>query len=613
MDPLNREYLDDLRMHCEHVKDHTNGVDDELWGPGELPYSVLPPFGIWSPSEKRLFFAALSRHSRLRPDLVAESIQTKTFPEVCVYMEALEEKRMGVELGILGFPTPVEVSDTIEDLESRQSDILTSLEIESGRIGESAYGIQSIPKEDQRPNKRQRIELDSENENMDSTASDITGALDYTHDPSAMVNLQSVMSLLSRLRPSVLANESSCEPQTPASSVVHALGSLLETWLRTVLSQLNLLTESQQRDNKGGTAEVSRIHVSRTLATLQRRHPRTYVDTMDGQCASQSNSFAGDESVALGRSDEESGESSPPSFHLAWHPTLLQTVDATVQDDEIIFEDDLLEGTDAWDSESDHGDSTVEHRDQQRDIEECRRLSKRYGLLPRKEADSSFGKSYQDPISKKSKRKKTVFKFTEEQLATLVSFRSRSPHPLWEDIVALAKEIASDELLIYNWFLVQTLTNRATGVKRPSPKYTPDQLSVLESLYQSNNKPTIEEQAQAAVQTGLSPSQVYFWQVSEPDYSESSPHPAIEKPGPQLKKTQGVTYTAAPNPDEQTRIKLADQLGLTVDQVNYWFGKRASAKIQRGNYAAPVSTSLSTANEDAVSCGEDDLEDFGEQ
>ncbi|TRM70044.1 hypothetical protein BD626DRAFT_476127 [Schizophyllum amplum] len=44
----------------------------------------------WTASEKDALFHGLAVHSRLRPDLIASRIQTKTIPEVCAFLEALE-------------------------------------------------------------------------------------------------------------------------------------------------------------------------------------------------------------------------------------------------------------------------------------------------------------------------------------------------------------------------------------------------------------------------------------------------------------------------------------------------------------------------------------------
>jgi hypothetical protein len=57
-----------------------------------LDSSLIPPTGChWSPEEKNVFFHALSIHSRLRPDLIAEMLPTKTVVDVCMYIDLLEE------------------------------------------------------------------------------------------------------------------------------------------------------------------------------------------------------------------------------------------------------------------------------------------------------------------------------------------------------------------------------------------------------------------------------------------------------------------------------------------------------------------------------------------
>ncbi|THV05023.1 hypothetical protein K435DRAFT_850231 [Dendrothele bispora CBS 962.96] len=45
---------------------------------------------LWSSQDLDLFFRALARHSRLRPDLIALEIKSKSYTDVCVYLDALE-------------------------------------------------------------------------------------------------------------------------------------------------------------------------------------------------------------------------------------------------------------------------------------------------------------------------------------------------------------------------------------------------------------------------------------------------------------------------------------------------------------------------------------------
>ncbi|KZV77295.1 hypothetical protein PENSPDRAFT_181357 [Peniophora sp. CONT] len=57
---------------------------------GALGHTFFPPSTYWSPSEKAVFFRALASHSRLRPDLIAERIHTKTTAEVEAYISLLD-------------------------------------------------------------------------------------------------------------------------------------------------------------------------------------------------------------------------------------------------------------------------------------------------------------------------------------------------------------------------------------------------------------------------------------------------------------------------------------------------------------------------------------------
>jgi hypothetical protein len=78
----------------EHLADHISATRHHLTGKPdhpEPPYapSFHPPTGYWTPTEKALFFRALSVHSRLRPDLIAASIGTKSTVDVAIYLSLL--------------------------------------------------------------------------------------------------------------------------------------------------------------------------------------------------------------------------------------------------------------------------------------------------------------------------------------------------------------------------------------------------------------------------------------------------------------------------------------------------------------------------------------------
>ena len=80
------EYLAD---HISSTHHHLTGTPDHL----EPPYtpSFYPPTGYWTSSEKALFFHALTVHSRLRPDLIAASIGTKSTADVAIYLSLLRQ------------------------------------------------------------------------------------------------------------------------------------------------------------------------------------------------------------------------------------------------------------------------------------------------------------------------------------------------------------------------------------------------------------------------------------------------------------------------------------------------------------------------------------------
>ncbi|KAF9049754.1 hypothetical protein BJ165DRAFT_1525088 [Panaeolus papilionaceus] len=80
-------YIDDLHQHQVHTQQHLKGrITTEL----PLPPSFFPPSSYWTSTEKDLFFHGLTIHSRLRPELIAEHIKTKSTYDVCLYLDALQ-------------------------------------------------------------------------------------------------------------------------------------------------------------------------------------------------------------------------------------------------------------------------------------------------------------------------------------------------------------------------------------------------------------------------------------------------------------------------------------------------------------------------------------------
>ncbi|KAI0372283.1 hypothetical protein BV20DRAFT_991941 [Pilatotrama ljubarskyi] len=132
-----------LALYSEHLDDfraHLAGKD----GSETLPASYYPPNAYWTVAEKDAFFRALSVHSRLRPDLIAEEVKTKTVPDVCVYLALLENasrdasrrtvyvgkdnKTVDIRVPRKDFPIALEASEDWVQLEERLADALVASE-----------------------------------------------------------------------------------------------------------------------------------------------------------------------------------------------------------------------------------------------------------------------------------------------------------------------------------------------------------------------------------------------------------------------------------------------------------------------------------------------------
>ncbi|KAI0763573.1 hypothetical protein BD413DRAFT_495121 [Trametes elegans] len=133
-------YLALFSEHLDHYRAHLIGRDR----PESPPASHLPPNAFWSAAEKDAFFRALAVHSRLRPDLIAEEVKTKTLPDVCVYLAVLEEgareaarkviyvggekKTCDVMLARREFPIALEATDEWVRFEERKAEDLIAFE-----------------------------------------------------------------------------------------------------------------------------------------------------------------------------------------------------------------------------------------------------------------------------------------------------------------------------------------------------------------------------------------------------------------------------------------------------------------------------------------------------
>lgn len=88
-DKLLSRYLSHLRGHAAHTSLHLAGSFNATHNVTEPAF--IAPNAYWTAEEKNTFFHALSVYSRLRPDLIAEEVGTKTFADVCTYMNMLED------------------------------------------------------------------------------------------------------------------------------------------------------------------------------------------------------------------------------------------------------------------------------------------------------------------------------------------------------------------------------------------------------------------------------------------------------------------------------------------------------------------------------------------
>ena len=82
-------YLPHFHQHVRQTQFHLQGLDPS--SEALPPFYTNNPTSYWTSAEKSAFFHGLSVYSRLRPDLIADSVQTKNVVEVCTYIHMLDE------------------------------------------------------------------------------------------------------------------------------------------------------------------------------------------------------------------------------------------------------------------------------------------------------------------------------------------------------------------------------------------------------------------------------------------------------------------------------------------------------------------------------------------
>ncbi|KAG8754451.1 hypothetical protein FRC14_005073 [Serendipita sp. 396] len=95
-EPVDFELLSYKKLFLEHLSCtqhhfHTKTPEEDVIE-SKLRSSIVPPNTFWTNEEKEIFFRSISRHSKLRPDLIAADIgEKRTVVDVIAYIALLEE------------------------------------------------------------------------------------------------------------------------------------------------------------------------------------------------------------------------------------------------------------------------------------------------------------------------------------------------------------------------------------------------------------------------------------------------------------------------------------------------------------------------------------------
>lgn len=121
--PSTRPLLD---FYLKYFEDKPEDIEDGLHD------SFVPPNSYWTAWEKEIFFDALRRHSRLRPELIQEEIgDTKSVWEVCSYINLLDATSSSKESTSIPYASTsaaVEMSENWVAFENRQAAALVAYE-----------------------------------------------------------------------------------------------------------------------------------------------------------------------------------------------------------------------------------------------------------------------------------------------------------------------------------------------------------------------------------------------------------------------------------------------------------------------------------------------------
>ncbi|EPQ25991.1 uncharacterized protein PFL1_06446 [Pseudozyma flocculosa PF-1] len=94
---------DDFAQHLQPLRKPQYQNNDASSSPPDLQHPIAGP--SWSDVELDLFYRSIARHSKLRPDLIAKDVRTKTLPQVCLYIRALEQGAAELEAAELDLAT----------------------------------------------------------------------------------------------------------------------------------------------------------------------------------------------------------------------------------------------------------------------------------------------------------------------------------------------------------------------------------------------------------------------------------------------------------------------------------------------------------------------------
>ena len=158
-------------------------------------------------------------------------------------------------------------------------------------------------------------------------------------------------------------------------------------------------------------------------------------------------------------------------------------------------------------------------------------------------------------------------KFEIEKIPLLEEAYQKNKYMRVKEMYALADSMDITHSRIYKWFIMRKRTDG--GYKGTAWKHSADQIRILEVAYKSNPRPSMEEKEKIANEVGISVIQIQNWFLkARKRYNHTNNRVHFT---PQQKIALINAYKKNTYPTKETMAKLANRAGIKESCVKRWF------------------------------------------